>query len=357
MAGEKRRRPITACHAQFQGAISQFLNREERQWSDVVSYAGEWDQDELESFPMRASCIKPSTKIENLNITLRVRLLRYIFDSLPEFEEAVEAFDRAHLLEPKVCRVKEIIESIEMYKFVRDFLLSLQHRKHIDRVLDVACGHGLVGILLARRFPSLQVTSLDLVARPAFDVFRDGWDASMRERGQRSLGNVEKLEGDFRDHLELVTETTLVLSVHGCNEVNNLVIETARSRSAAWAALPCCIRDSLFLPSSKVHLMDGCAAKASKYFREFQGVRHAFFCGCMMEKYEAERLSMYGGRAHNYLQILRSMDSRITDKGIFLAGGRYISVCGPLSLRRALRGKMKLGTPYTVEWNIKRLAA
>jgi tRNA1(Val) A37 N6-methylase TrmN6 len=42
---------------------------------------------------------------------------------------------------------------------------------NVEIIYDLACGHGLLGVMLAHRFPRLRVVCVDLKRRPAFDHY------------------------------------------------------------------------------------------------------------------------------------------------------------------------------------------
>jgi hypothetical protein len=47
--------------------------------------------------------------------------------------------------------------------------------KPIHRIYDLACGHGLLGVLLAIRFTDIEVVCVDLVRRDGFDHYSDAF--------------------------------------------------------------------------------------------------------------------------------------------------------------------------------------
>ena len=105
----------------------------------------------------------------------RARLWRYLRDysddpSLPE---------RVGEVEPRFARVKELLESCEIAKLVEKAIA--RGAQPVTSVLDVACGHGLVGLLVAYLCPrQLRVVSVDRTRRPAFGYF---WQMARRRSG------------------------------------------------------------------------------------------------------------------------------------------------------------------------------
>jgi tRNA1(Val) A37 N6-methylase TrmN6 len=49
---------------------------------------------------------------------------------------------------------------VEAFRAVDNFIMACQKHRKIDKIVDVACGHGLVGLLLAYRFVCNQPTTL-----------------------------------------------------------------------------------------------------------------------------------------------------------------------------------------------------
>ena len=294
----------------------------------------------------------------------------------------VQVFAELERRHGRFARVKEILESAETFLHAEQAILRTDpttvlkrgkvrpepsdrprtYNPTVSRVVDVACGHGLVGLLLAYRFPSIQVVGIDRVQRPAYAAYVDAWQAAHAAhsdiahggaalssgvahadvvadggRGDAPssdaastdetnvgtpLGNIRFIEGDFTDSAvvgdvaaqadgaqvgdalagdaltggALVDEHTLVLCVHGCNEVNVEAVQMAKRARAGWLILPCCLRAELYLQADSMRLPDD--------------TRYAFLCGSMATSYGAERVA--------------TLDARVTPRSILLsaeAGG------------------------------------
>lgn len=126
---------------------------------------------ELRHFPMRASCLSTHTTIPDLPPWLRDRLLRYLadaIDGLPELRDAVLLVER---VAPQFTRVKELIESAEAFKLIAAYLSTVERRHRVDSFFDLACGHGLVAVMLAYAYPERKVMACDRFRRPVFDIF------------------------------------------------------------------------------------------------------------------------------------------------------------------------------------------
>jgi hypothetical protein len=134
-----------------------------------------WNMNELRALPMRASCLSTHTTLPDLTPYQRSRVMRYFHDAidgLPELRDIVALVEAAA---PKYTRVKELIESVEAFKLLLAFLATAEHAggtyNEVETFFDLACGHGLVGVLVAYAFPSRRVVACDRVRRRAFDVY------------------------------------------------------------------------------------------------------------------------------------------------------------------------------------------
>jgi hypothetical protein len=274
--------------------------------------------------------------LRKLSPKQRGRFYRYLNDSFGEhFPEFVAIFHYIDTSEnAQFLRVKELFESLEAFKAISTIILTAQQQgRRIDKIYDMACGHGLVGILLAYRFPLKEVVLVDLERRPAFDAYLAGWQAkgfvyekSTPHDGVLSpLMNVEYRQGDLRDILrEEVGPTSLCISIHGCNEANVDVVQGARAKGALWTVMPCCIRKGLVLPESSIEIDDN--------------IRYTLLCGAFATE--------------NGAQIIRKIDSRITARPIIISGGldratatvqptttRLRNTGSPFSPGRAMNGR------------------
>jgi hypothetical protein len=114
-----------------------------------------WNPGELEAFPMRASgegCMSPATRFQDLSLYMKARLLKYVSELMPYYPELPNIVARMAVSSPQHLRVKELFESFEAFKLLENFVVAAKKHRQIDHILDVACGHGLVGMLLAYRY-------------------------------------------------------------------------------------------------------------------------------------------------------------------------------------------------------------
>lgn len=148
---------------------------------------------------------------------------RFAGDSL--FERIARAVCRAGCL-PR----KELYEAWEVARRVR-------RRFRGGRVIDLACGHGLLAQLLLLLDDSSEQAmavdrSLPASAGKLSEALSQDWP--------RLRGRIQFLANDLTA-LEL-QPGDLVVSVHACGELTDLVLARAVAARARVAVLPCCHR-------------------------------------------------------------------------------------------------------------------
>jgi SAM-dependent methyltransferase len=132
-----------------------------------------------------------------------------------------------------VCRAgclprKELFESWEVARRVR-------RRFRGSRVVDMACGHGLLSyILLLLDDTSPEAVAIDHSIPPSAAKLAKSLEAEWPRLNNRvhfiktDLGNVELSRND------------LIVSSHACGELTDLILERAATVGARIAVLPCC---------------------------------------------------------------------------------------------------------------------
>ncbi|KAK3280105.1 hypothetical protein CYMTET_12046 [Cymbomonas tetramitiformis] len=305
----------------------QRVTHEEREQELEAVVGRAWNMNELAHFPMHgrgkrrfrqgqealaagettyarqaqsASILSPSATVADLSAYQKARLWRYCHGAMSKSPELADVLFGVAGTHPHLVRVKEVFESVEAFLALENFLVACAKHRTVHRIVDLACGHGLVGLLLAYRFPQRQVVCVDIERRAAFQAFMDAFDRWGHKHGKAStpvMENVTFLAADNAEAANYIDAQTCVTVVHGCNEVNRDCIEMAKANDALWAAMPCCVPSDLYLPGCSIRLMDGLNADT----------RYSALCGSMAHMYRA--------------QWLIQIDRRITNRNILIAGG------------------------------------
>lgn len=188
-----------------------------------------------------------------------------------------------------VCRAgclprKELYEAWEVARRVRRGFRG-------GRVVDLACGHGLLASILLLLDDS-SPTALGVDRRLPESAARLA--AVLEEEWPRLRGRVQLEEAD----LETVPleRDDLVVSVHACGGLTDLVLERALSAGARVAVLPCC------------HDLDG---------RDLGGLQGWLNGPLALDVLRAERL-----RAAGYRVMTRQIPGDITPKNRLLMAER-----------------------------------
>ena len=132
-----------------------------------------------------------------------------------------------------VCRAgclprKELYEAWEVARRVR-------RRFRGGRIVDLACGHGLLAqILLLLDDSSSAALAVDQRLPKSAAIL----EASLCEEWPRLQGRVSYLEADLRD--VPLSREDLVVSAHACGGLTDLILERAAAVGACVAVLPCC---------------------------------------------------------------------------------------------------------------------
>lgn len=253
------------------------------------------------ALPRRASTLDQQCMLDNLPHDMAKAVAAYcaltfgdgMGDGSREVALCVEAAAETY---PNGVRVKELFENFEAYHAIAAFAHDASKCRPIETIFDLACGHGMLGVLLAYRFPHRNIVCMDKSKRKLFDAFVAGFRKHGVPFGNESepLSNLRFVEGDVTT-LELPPRS-MVVAVHACNELNRQIIETARAAAAVWAVLPCCIRAGTYLP-----------CRVGGAFSNDDDAKHTLNCGVVAGQYGAERL--------------QAIDRRITNRNILICGG------------------------------------
>lgn len=132
-----------------------------------------------------------------------------------------------------VCRAgclprKELFEAWEVARRVR-------RRFRGGRVVDLACGHGLAAALLLILDDSSPTAlavdrTLPASAGKLYEVLLSAWP--------RLEGRIEFIETSVEK--VVLQATDLVVSLHACGSLSDLILQQAAEAQARLAILPCC---------------------------------------------------------------------------------------------------------------------
>ena len=173
---------------------------------------------------------------------------------------------------------------IEAYKRIGQAIYEQWRAGNVETIYDFACGHGLLGLLLAYRFHKLNVVCVDLEYRPAFDHYLEV------ARGLGApLQNISYIECDFNNIV--LALKAYVICIHACNEGTKDALETAQAANACYAAMPCCIREGIYL---RINHVD-------------DRIRYATVVGIIAGQFGAYKIT--------------AIDERITNRNLIVLGG------------------------------------
>ena len=314
-----------------------------RQNGDGTSSTLDW----LDALPRRATTLDKHAMVAAQPDETRARLVAYFADCMPRSPELGVVCAEVLAAGPELLRVKELLETVEAFRQISRFAADaakLRPSGEVARIYDVCCGHGLLGCLLAYRFPRADVICCDdTVERPALACYRAAFAAhgeaaageaaaltNLRyERGRlrpviereeaaaaaRTNAAATPANGERGDGIETggggesacgagaggasgVSGGGLVLvaAVHACNEANVDALACASACGAAWAVMTCCIRDGLYFPCG----IRGAVAADDD-------ARHLLQCGAIAGAQGAERVN--------------TIDRRITNRNVLICGG------------------------------------
>jgi len=148
---------------------------------------------------------------------------QFLFPSETLFDKVGRAVCRAGYL-PR----KELFEAWEVARRIR-------RRFRGGRVVDLACGHGLTAALLLLLDDSSQQA---LAVDHNLPVSSKDLHACLIETWPRLADRVQFIESPVEE--VALEPTDLVVSVHACGNLTDLILERAAAVGARLAVLPCC---------------------------------------------------------------------------------------------------------------------
>ena len=268
-----------------------------------------WQPELLDKFDARDHSLDPHAFVADLDEE-RLHLIEDVY--LPYLfpkscrAEVIGALKHVWTTHPKSLRVKEMFETLEAFRLIEKQISLLMARRREERkeenqvttIYDLACGHGLLGVVLAYRFADVRVVCVDMERRNCFDHYIEGFTLHGKAaKGEdHPLSNLEFLEQDFTTLRaeDIGGASSFITMIHGCNEATKLAIEMAQKHGAGYAFMPCCIRDGLYGSVTRVAQVD-------------DATRHTVMVGIVAGQYGAHLIS--------------AIDQRITNRNLILFGG------------------------------------
>lgn len=258
----------------------------------------------LPRFPSRRSCLDQHVQVADLDPGLldlvERTYLPFVFPPSCR-EEVVSALRHVWSNHPNSLRIKELLETLETFQLIEQQIARVRRKQFeaVRTVWDLACGHGLLGVILAYRFADLTVMCVDLERRPCFDHYVDAFRLHGKPDEARGetlpLSNLTFVEGDISSVSDSIDSRSFVASIHGCNEASKEVLDLAQRAGAGYAVMPCCIRDRLYTVRSVSHTEDA--------------TRYAIMVGVLAGTYGAHWVA--------------AIDKQITNKNLILFGGYH----------------------------------
>ncbi len=237
-----------------------------------------WEPDMLERFPMDSNAMVHGLEAERTELLLHYVAERTLSEELAEF---VRQVSERH---PRYLRVKELFETVEAYRRIGQDIYERWRDGWVERIYELCAGHGLLGLLLAYRFPRLSVLSVDAERRTAFGHYLD-----VARELELGLDNVRYVEAELEE--VAIEPRSYVVCIHACNEATKVALSKAVGAGACYAAMPCCIRDGIYLQRIK-HCDDR--------------VRYATAVGVIAGQFGAHKVT--------------AIDERITNRNLIVLG-------------------------------------
>jgi len=207
--------------------------------------------------PRSANVIDSNSMVNDIQGEPRHLLKAYVTERCPGSLELVDALFWVAEHYPQQLRTKELCETLESVTLIGadiNALLSKENdpsgdRKRSMTIFDLACGHGLGGMLLAYRFPSIKVVCIDKEERPCWTSYREAFEkfgVKANKQDTSVTANLTFKVGDIMSSEVFQPQNgDYLMCLHGCNELSPFVLSTGQSYKTGFAVMPCCLRDGM----------------------------------------------------------------------------------------------------------------
>ena len=178
------------------------------------------------------STAEPARTAELCHLKTRLnrdKLIHFASDRMPDKVARV-------LGELKLVDVKEVVESFEFFQRVR-------HRVSRADIVDLCCGHGLVGMLFAlleRRVE--RVTLLDARFPPSTYKI----EAALQAQWPWVSQKLRRIERSVKGAETELPQGAGVVAVHACGARTDWSLEVARKLGGPLAVMPCCYTHQVY---------------------------------------------------------------------------------------------------------------
>ena len=261
----------------------------------------------LDRLPSRDSTLDQHTLVNNLAPSFIAEIRAWLIASFPGSPEiATVLLDYVAIHHPTHLRVKELFETVEVIKHAGAHIH--QHQPPVQVIYDLACGHGLGGVLLGYRFPNIQIYCVDREQRPCFNSYMEGFQK--HGEGTDLKETVHFLEGNVSDSTiagRTIEPNSYHVCIHGCNEMSTIALELAQQTNSGYTIVPCCIRSDVFGVRTK---------SAFNRWKMTDDIRYAVQVGYLGGKVNCDKIA--------------TIDRKITNRNLVLIGtfGREITLKG-----------------------------
>lgn len=208
------------------------------------------------ALPRTENVIDSNSMVSDLSDESKQHLKAYIIERCPGSSEVSDILFWIAEQFPRQMRTKELCETLESVTLIGaniNSLLSKEkdstgiRRKNMT-IYDLACGHGLGGLLLSYRFSSVRVICIDKEERPCWSNYRAAFEKFGKKANKNDASvtaNFSYLVGDITSGCFQPKCGDYLMCLHGCNELSPYVLTKAQSVKSGYAIMPCCLRDGM----------------------------------------------------------------------------------------------------------------